>query len=349
MKIVNKLLNMKLIKMYLWIILYLTLIISVFDYKTELNLWLYEIGRNFVLINSITWSFYFLSVPFGLNKLPGNFKNISLNIFFSAAVSVIGGSIGWVINYFLLGFNVTHPILFFLMIFLVTLFTAFAFQSYLSWKEAKDVLAIRKETEQRLIQLKTKAELDAIRSKLNPHFLFNTLNSVMSLIHSDPQKAEEMLQKFSDLLRNIQQINKKEFIELSEEIEIIDEYLSIEKIRFGKKLIYKIIIDDEIKKAHVPAMILQPVVENSIKHGISSGERGNIVISAQKAAPGSIILKVSDSGNGFVDSAAGNGFGLSGIKERLELIYGSGHSFRVTNNGGCEISITIPAEIPEGY
>jgi sensor histidine kinase YesM len=341
--------KIKLMKLYLWFILCLTIIISVFDYNLNFNIWLHEIGRNFILINSITWTFYFLSVPFGLNKLPGNFKKITIGIVFSAVVSVIGGSIGWIINHFLFGFNVTHPVLFFIMIFLVTLFTAFAFQSYLSWKEANEALAKKKEAEQNLIQLKTKAELDAIRSKLNPHFLFNTMNSVMSLIHSDPRKAEEMLQKFSDLLRNIQQINKKEFIELSEEIEIVDEYLSIEKIRFDKKLIYKIMVDDEIKKVPVPAMILQPVVENSIKHGISSGESGNIIISAQKATPGNIILKVSDSGNGFLDSGTGNGFGLSGIKERLELIYGSGHSFRVTNNGGCEILITIPAEIPEGY
>ncbi|HJY63097.1 MAG TPA: histidine kinase [Ignavibacteria bacterium] len=345
----KRLINYVEIKIYLWFIVYLTVIISVFDFKTDFNVWLYEIGRNFILISSVSWTYYIVSYLFGLNKVPGNFKKIVLQIVSSALVSLIGGTLGWKLNDISFGFYVSHPLLFFILIFLITLFTSFAFQSYISWKESKDALVKKKETEERLIQLKTKAELDAIRSKLNPHFLFNTLNSVMSLIHSDPQKAEEMLQKFSDLLRNIQQINKKEFIELSEEIEIIDEYLSIEKIRFGKKLIYKIIIDDEIKKAHVPAMILQPVVENSIKHGISSGERGNIVISAQKAAPGSIILKVSDSGNGFVDSAAGNGFGLSGIKERLELIYGSGHSFRVTNNGGCEISITIPAEIPEGY
>jgi len=350
MKILNKrmaekLLNKKIMRVNLWLILYITIIISVFDFKPDLNIWLLEIGRNFVLVNSIAWTFYFLSVPFGLDKLPVKFKKVAIGIIFSAVVSVIGGSIGWLINHILFGFNITHPLIFFIMIFLVTLFTAFAFRSYLSWKEANEALARKKEAEQRLIRLKTDAELDAIRAKLNPHFLFNTINSIMSLIHSDSMKAEEMLQKLSDLLRIIH--NKKEYIKLSEELEIIQKYLAIEKVRFGELLKYNITAEENTKNAEVPAMILQPLVENSLKHGISSAMGGFVSISAQKTSGENLLIKITDSGSGFELSEATGGFGLSGLKERLELIYGQAQKLEINNGNGCEICITIPFYIPE--
>jgi len=331
------------LKIALWLVVYLTLVISVFDFKPDLAQWLKEIGRNFFLITSITAAFVITSPFFRYDSVSSKLVRAALTIINCIVVSISGGYAGWKINELLFGFNVTHPLIFFTIIFLVTLFSAFSLGAYASWKESMEILKKKQLNEQRLIQLKTKAELEAIRSKLDPHFMFNSLNSAMSLIRTDPDKAEEMLQKFASILRSI--LNKNELATLSEELELAGEYLSIEKIRFGQRLDYSITADESVLGTVIPSMFIQPLVENSIKHGIGNLEKGEIRISAQKVQ-GGVNIKVADNGSGFEAGRLNGGLGLNGLKERLELYYGNKHSFDTSNEIGCCISVTIAETLP---
>lgn len=187
------------------------------------------------------------------------------------------------------------------------------------------------------------ARLDAIRNKLNPHFLFNALNSVSSMIHSNPDKADEMIVRVSDLLRKVTDDKTDVLIPLAEEIAFTEEYLSVQKIRFENRLVYTFDIPDTLKEIKIPRFLLQPIVENSIKHALEPfNQTCNITITA-KSAGTSLTLSVSDNGPG-IDENMSYGTGLSIVKARLESVYKDNYSFSLQNreSGGFAAVITIP-------
>jgi two-component system LytT family sensor kinase len=170
------------------------------------------------------------------------------------------------------------------------------------------------------------ARIEALKSQINPHFLFNTLTSVASLIRSEPDTARMVIQKLSGLLRRFMR-SQEQFVTLREELESIDEYLAIEVIRFGPRLtVHKNIAADTLDVI-VPSMILQPLVENSIKHGLTRKVGlGRITISSRRNG-NTLIVDVEDDGLGISDerlhSAMSSGIGLSNVDERLRVIYGA--------------------------
>lgn len=210
-----------------------------------------------------------------------------------------------------------------------------------------------RERERRALQLETKlaqAELDALKMQLHPHFLFNTLNSISVLMGEDVDAARHMLTRLSDLLRTSLDSAGRHEIMLKEELDFLASYLEIEKIRFHDRLTVQMDIDPATLPAQVPSFILQPLVENAIRHGI-----------APRAAPGAIeISSVRD--NGFVrlqisDNGAGlrtpnrEGIGLANTRARLEQIYGQGHGFDIgqPTDGGFRVTIRIPFKtMPDG-
>jgi two-component system, LytTR family, sensor kinase len=192
------------------------------------------------------------------------------------------------------------------------------------------------------------ARLEALASQINPHFLFNTLTSISSLIRSEPETARTLMVKLSGLLRRLLR-SQEHFVSLEDELSAIDEYLDIEKIRFGPRLGIEKQIAPEILGAVVPSMILQPIIENSIKHGLARklGE-GRITIAARLERR-HIIIEVTDNGLGMSDDrlerAMAGGIGLRNVNERLKVIYGANYQLRLRSTPGQGTCATI--ELPE--
>jgi two-component system, LytTR family, sensor kinase len=181
------------------------------------------------------------------------------------------------------------------------------------------------------------SRLDALASQINPHFLFNTLTSVSSLIRSEPEKARTLIVKLSGLLRRLLR-SQEHFVTLREELEAIDEYLDIESIRFGPRLKIEKHIDPATLDLIVPSMMLQPIVENSIKHGLSQklGE-GRITIRSLRE-PDRAVIDIIDNGIGITAGQAGHvkgsGIGLRNVNERLHVIYGANYQLQLDSVPG---------------
>jgi len=192
------------------------------------------------------------------------------------------------------------------------------------------------------------AKIEALKSQINPHFLFNTLTSISSLIRSQPDTARTLIIKLSALLRRLLH-SHQQFVTLREELESIDEYLDIEAVRFGPKLRVKKEIGPDTLGVLVPSMILQPLVENSIKHGLSRKVGpGSITIRSARQG-GRAIIEVVDDGMGFVLDRLGqpmsNGIGLTNVRERLSVVYGTAYQLTLDSEPGRGTSARI--EVPE--
>ena len=191
------------------------------------------------------------------------------------------------------------------------------------------------------------AKLETLRMQLNPHFLFNTLHAISSLIHDNPSAADRTIARLSELLRLTLTPSPNHETKLHDELRFLSSYLEIEQIRFGDRLSVTFDIDPTIMEALVPSLLLQPIVENSIRHGIESlPTPGRIVIQAYGQAR-RLHIVVTDNGLGLTNSgreATSNGVGLSNVKSRLLHLYGSDQSFELTSlePQGAECRITIP-------
>jgi LytS/YehU family sensor histidine kinase len=162
------------------------------------------------------------------------------------------------------------------------------------------------------------------------------------LIPVDPAKAEEMVQRLSHLLRFTLDASNHELMQLADELQVIREYLAIEKIRLGERLSYEINMDEPLAGVLIPGLLLQPLVENSVKHGIAPAKNGGHISINCREQNGHCQIEIVDTGKGFEASKIVEGFGLSGVKERLALHYGSDYAFEMANNSGVRILLRIP-------
>ncbi|HUJ21698.1 MAG TPA: histidine kinase [Bryobacteraceae bacterium] len=191
------------------------------------------------------------------------------------------------------------------------------------------------------------AKLRALRMQLQPHFLFNTLHSISTLVHENPESAEAMIARLSELLRLSLENAGGQQVPLSQEIAFVERYLEIERIRFEDRLQIRFNIDPQTLDAEVPNLILQPLVENAIRHGISQRSGGRIEIRARREGE-QLLLQVLDDGAGLcakADAVSGvPGVGLRNTRARLKAIYGNAHNFvlRAASKGGVEAAIRIP-------
>jgi two-component system LytT family sensor kinase len=197
-------------------------------------------------------------------------------------------------------------------------------------------------------QLLLAAKIEALKSQINPHFLFNTLTSISSLIRSQPDTARTLILKLSALLRRLLR-SHQHFVTLREELESIDEYLDIEVIRFGPKLRVRKEISPDTLDVVVPSMILQPLVENSIKHGFARKVGPGAITIRSHRENGRAVIEVEDDGMGFVldslDQPMTSGIGLSNVRERLAVIYGDQYQLKLRSEPGHGTSARI--EVPE--
>ncbi len=193
------------------------------------------------------------------------------------------------------------------------------------------------------------ARLQALQARLHPHFLFNTLNMISSMIYEDAKAADKMIADLSDLLRITMNSSSFEMHSLANELEILRLYVNIMKARYQDKLVVDYRIEDGTLKAMVPGFILQPLVENSIKHGMTAGKKTEILVSAS-ARGGRLELAVEDNGPGIDggrDDGVRDGLGLTSTVERLENLYGGDHEFHLENKAdkGLLAVVEVPFRI----
>ena len=194
------------------------------------------------------------------------------------------------------------------------------------------------------------SELQALKMQLHPHFLFNTLHGIATLVDDDPRSAKAMIVKLSSLLRTALDREKSDLIPLHEELKFVTEYLALEQMRFGSRLQIAWAIDPETRQLVVPQMILQPLVENAIQHGVCSAREGGWIEVAANIAGGKLLISVRNSIGG--KSANGNGVGLRNAEARLKYLYSGDASLRLTvsddRTATANISLPVlhsPAEI----
>lgn len=179
--------------------------------------------------------------------------------------------------------------------------------------------------EEQLRLLASRAELKALRAQINPHFLFNALNAIAGLIASDPALADETIERLASVFRYALTRSETEWVRLDEELAFVEAYLQVEQARFGKRLRVEMEIDPAARTAQVPAVSVQPLVENAVKHGVSVKEGPGVVAVRAKAAGGRLRLEVFDSGPGFPAgfTLGEGGRGLRNISDRLAGYYGA--------------------------
>ena len=197
-----------------------------------------------------------------------------------------------------------------------------------------------------------RARFDALRSQINPHFLFNTLNSIVATIRSDPDKARQILVKLSGILRRLLR-TEEDMTPLRDELAFIDAYLDIELVRFGPdKLRVTRQIDPMALDTLTPTMILQPLVENAIEHGIAPKIQGGSIRISVQQADNKVVIEIEDDGQGVPEErmphVLSSGIGLSNVNERLSVVYGQQYKFQFDSkrNEGTRIRIEIPDRVP---
>ena len=217
------------------------------------------------------------------------------------------------------------------------------------WNDARIEHRVREQE-----QLLMKARIDALTNQINPHFLFNTLASISSLIRTKPEAARTLILKLSSMMRRRLR-HDEPFVPLREELASVDEYLDIEAVRFGAQLTVEKAFSADTLNGLVPSMILQPLVENSIKHGIAPKVGGGRITLRSRRENGRTIIEVEDNGLGMTDErldqvfhgsgASGSGIGLRNVGERLRVIYGDLAGLRLTSEPGRGTVARL--EIPE--
>lgn len=244
-----------------------------------------------------------------------------------------------------------------LLLYLIVLATGFARAYFLRYRErVEEAVRLRAEaaelhahTAELQAQL-SEARLQALRMQLNPHFLFNTLNTISSYLERDPPGVRRMIARLSELLRYTLEKTEAREVPLRQELAFIDRYLEIQRIRFEERLEVHLSVDPAVLDALVPNLILQPLVENAIKHGIGGREDGGRIEMRAWREEEYLHLSVRDDGPGLTPSAgdgaatAPQGIGLRNTRERLESLYGTAQHFALepADGGGLLVHLVLP-------
>lgn len=197
--------------------------------------------------------------------------------------------------------------------------------------------------EERTRKLAAEARLRSLESRIHPHFLFNTLNSISSLIAVNPARAEQMVGRLAALLRASLDSSHQPLIPLREELAMVESYVDIEKTRFGDKLRGSVKVPSELQEARVPPMSIQSLVENAVKHGITPQSSGGEFLVTASAENGNLRIEVCDNGPGFDLTGIRSGHGLDNLVERLDALFGAKARLNVLRrNGDCVVEMVLP-------
>jgi LytS/YehU family sensor histidine kinase len=212
---------------------------------------------------------------------------------------------------------------------------------------------IREEFERRqlisqheLREMTSRAQIRALQAQIRPHFLFNTLNVLSNLIHTDPRKAEDLTEELATVFRYTLDATRMEWVPLEDEVRFVTSYLRIEKARFEGRLSYLIDLEPQARPVRIPPKILQPVVENAVRHGIASRIEGGVVRISAKSSDGRLVLVVEDSGSGLKtgENLDRQGIGLKNVRDRLQHIYRDEAMLQLSaiEPIGTRVALTLP-------
>jgi sensor histidine kinase YesM len=208
---------------------------------------------------------------------------------------------------------------------------------------AKEELRTRQLEDERARQLVTQARLSSLESRIHPHFLFNTLNSISALIREDPRKAERTVERLAALLRYSLDNNSRGLVPLRQELHVVEDYLEIEKTRFGGRLRFTVDVPPELADLDVPPLALQTLVENSIKHAVAPNRHGGEIGVAARLESGCLLVEVSDDGPGFDRNSLQQGHGLENLHERLTALFDGEGRLEIARRGGrMVVGVAIP-------
>jgi hypothetical protein len=219
-----------------------------------------------------------------------------------------------------------------------------------------DYYQLYRETEYAAAQLETQianAQLRALRMQLNPHFLFNTMNSISSLMQTDIGAADKMLEQLSSLLRITLERGEVQLIPLSDEMEFIEMYLAMQDRRFTGRIRQEVHVESDLHDALVPAMLLQPVIENAYTHGLSKLERDGVIAVDVRRRDATLMISVTNSGQGLHPKSRNGvgrkGVGLANVKDRMRLHYGSDQAFTMEElaQGRVRVTLALPLQFSE--
>lgn len=213
--------------------------------------------------------------------------------------------------------------------------------------DSRERLAHQQTETARLNEQLSKAQLSALRRQLEPHFLFNALNSIAGLIRENRNDAAvDMIAGLSDFLRHVVEDSNRQEVQLEEEIEHTQKYLEIQKVRFAERLALTVEIPSELLRSRVPSLILQPMVENAVKHGIARRAQGGEIRITAFRSNGMLTLKVYNDGPGLATDYenTSSGVGISNARARLRGLYGDSFELKMQNQGshGVEAWVSVP-------
>lgn len=192
------------------------------------------------------------------------------------------------------------------------------------------------------VESQARAEMEALQARIHPHFLFNTMNSIASLIAIDPERAERAVEDFSDLMRAA--LGRRASHSLGEELELVRRYLAIEQIRLGERLIVRMSVEEAPLELEIPALLIQPLVENAVLHGIQNRAEGGVVTIEARREGERLRILVSNPLPAKGNLVAGFGMAHENVRRRLELRYGRRASLRAREEAGyyaCELSVPL--------
>ncbi len=215
--------------------------------------------------------------------------------------------------------------------------------------ESRERLAYQQTETARLNEQLSKAQLSALRRQIEPHFLFNTLNAIAGLVREKRDSdAISMIAGLSDFLRRVVEDSDRQQVPLEEELEFTQRYLDIQKVRFAERLQFRVDVPGELLPQPVPSLILQPMVENAVKHGIAKRVQGGEIRIAAARANGKLTLTVYNDGPSLPAGweTTSSGIGISNVRTRLKSLYGDGFELNLENQepGGVEVSVSVPCK-----
>ena len=278
-----------------------------------------------------------------LKRIPQDWLRMEMEMFISVAGHLLGTLLALIACGYLFGFEVAPTTSWLLLVGIMMVFpilhgAEMAVDYYRQLRE-KELL------EEQLRALATQAELKALKAQINPHFLFNTLNTIAALTHTDPAQAEATVERLAEMFRYVLAGSERGLVSLEEELSFLDGYLEIEQARFGERLRISREVAPEALDVSMPSLILQPLVENAVRHG--RGADGSVDLSIRvRLAKDEVTIAIADRGLGMPSNhkiGEGPGLGLRNVDERLRKTYGCGLEIRDNEPQGTVVTIRIPA------
>jgi two-component system LytT family sensor kinase len=316
--------------------------------------WSWTYSLRYALVEFVFWAIMTSVVAHWAQRFPltGTSRGRHLAILFSLTLFTLLGHAIYRVPLHRVMYNDPQPRAF-LHLFVFQLVNNSLTDTCIFWAVVGICQAIRsvRRSQQREQEL-TKAQLEMLKGQLQPHFLFNTLNSISWLMRKDVEAADNMMTSLSDLLRTALSVPGSEEVTLREELHVLDLYLTIERARFRSRLTVLITVEPEALDCKVPGLLLQPIVENAVRHGVARVDGPSLVEIRAQREGGALCLSILDNGPGISEEISRReGIGMANTRERLEKYYGPAQSFRYSNRaaGGLSVNIRLPFRVSNGF